>query len=210
MNLIKKTTLVLGALAAAGTSLAQTARSSSQGLLGQRYGEFHYTLSDLDGLSDHGHATTLGVNLPVVPALLDVGAGYAYNWIGGPVRGHGHTLYAGANAYVALENVKPFVGVALGHTWVSLPRSFGDNDWAWNLAVGFEVPLGAFTVTPRITFADDFHGRVGDSGDTWTYEVEGNYWFAPNTGAFASIALTDYHRDPDDVWNYRVGLRFRF
>lgn len=211
MNLIKKTSLVFSLLAAASSSIAQsTATTGTHGLLGQRYLEFNYTLADLDAVSNHGHTTAIAANLPLVPSTLDVGATYAYSWFRGAVRGHSNTVAAYANAFIPTAGAKPFLGAAIGYSWVTLPFGLSDDDPSWNVTAGVEVPLGAVTLTPRLTYADDFNGRVGNTDDSWTYEVEGHYWFAPRMGAFASIAFTDYHRDPIDVWGYRVGLRLRF
>lgn len=210
MNLIKKTTLALGLVAAACTSFAQTAATSNNGLLGTGYTEFNYTLGDIDSFSDHEHALSAGMNIPVLPGRLDVGGGYTYSWIRGAARGHANTLSTSATAYVPLEGAKPFVSGAIGYTWASVPLGLGDHDAAWSISAGVELPVGAFIVTPKISYADDFNGRIGNSDDLWTYEVEGHYWFSPKAGAYASIGFVDYHRDPVDVWNYRVGLRFKF
>lgn len=209
MKLIKKTTLALALLAAAGTSFAQT-NTATQGLLGTSYAEFNYALHDVDGASDHGHGVTAKFNVPVIASVLDVGGSYTYQWIRSSVHGHSNNFAVFANAYAPLQGVKPFVGATLGYSWVSVPKPFDDHDAWWNVAAGVEIPLGAITLTPKIVFSDDFNGRVGDTDNTWTYEVEGNYWFSPKAGAFASVALEDEHRDPTDVWVYKVGFRLRF
>lgn len=210
MNLIKKTTLALGLIAAAGTSFAQNTAASTNGLLGQGYAEFNYTLSDIDSVSDHGHGAGVKLNAPLVAGLLDVGGSYTYNWIRGVTHAHANSFAAFANAYVPVEGVKPFVGALVGYSWVSAPFGLSDSDTAWSVSAGVEVPLGAFTFTPKVTYSDDFNGRVGNSDDSWRYEVEGHYWLTPKTGVFASVALDDAHREPIDVWNYSVGLRFKF
>jgi hypothetical protein len=209
MNLIKKTTLALGLLAAASASYAQTTPTSN-GVLGQSYLEFNYNFADLDSVDDNGHAGTVSLNLPVIPSLLDVGGSYTYSWIGGAARAHANTFTGYANAYTVLDGAKPFVGAGVGYTWASLPFGLGDHDPFWSLTAGVEIPVGAFTVTPKITYSDDFSGRIGNSDDSWEYAVEGNYWFSPKAGAFASVAKIDYHRDPLDVWSYKVGVRLKF
>jgi hypothetical protein len=211
MNLIKKTSLALGLLAVASTSFAQTATTtSSNGLLGQSYYELNYNLADIDGVGDHFHGATVALNVPVLPSLLDVGGSYTYSWFKGPARGHGNTFAAYANAYVPLEGAKPFVGASVNYSWVSLPLDLGDHDGAWDLTAGVEVPFGSFVFTPKITYSDDFNGKIGNSDDSWTYAIEGHYWFSPKAGAFATVAKIDNHRDPVDIWSYTVGLRFRF
>ena len=212
MNLIKKTTLALGLLAAAGVSYAQnaTAPVTSNGLLGQSFAEFNYSLADVDSVSDHGHSLTVSGNVPVLPSLLDLGGAYTYSWFNGAGKSHANTVNAYANAYVALEGAKPFLGAAVGYTWASLPFGLSDNDPFWSISAGVEIPVGALVLTPRITYSDDFEGRIGNSDDSWTYEVEGHYWFSPKTGVYGAVGLVDNHRSPIDVWNYRVGLRFRY
>ncbi len=212
MNLIKKTTLAFGLLAAASTSFAQntSATTTSNGLLGQSFLEFNYSLADIDSRSDHGHGVSAVANVPVLPGLLDVGGSYTYDWDGGTPTSHANTFLGYANAYVALEGAKPFVGVALGYSWVSLPFGLGDHDPFWAVAAGVEIPFGAFVFTPRISYSDDFNGRIGNSDDRWVYELEGHYWFSPKAGAFVSVARIDNHRDPIDVWGYRAGVRLRF
>ncbi|MES2691946.1 MAG: porin [Verrucomicrobiota bacterium] len=209
MNLIKKTTLALGLLAVAGTSFAQTTATSSNGLLGQRYAEFNYTLADIDSTADYAHGTTLSANIPVIASVLDVGAAYTYSWIKSGGSAHANTLAAYANAYMALDGVKPFVGASVGHSWASLP--FGsDNDWGWSIHAGAEIPVGAFVITPKISYEDDFNGRIGNSDDVWTYSVEGNYWFSPKAAVYAGVARVDLHRSNVDSWNFSAGVRFKF
>ncbi len=208
MNLIKKTSLALGLIAAAGVSYAQNA-TASNGLLGQRFAEISYVTSDLDSTADYGHDASVSVNLPLTKAL-DVGAGYTYSWLTGGPSLHGNSLYTYATAYTALDGAKPFVSAAVGYTWASLPFGLGDDDWSWNVSAGVEIPFGAFTVTPKITYADDFNGKVGNSDDVWVYSVEANYWLNAKTAVFGSAGRVDQHRSSADAWTFGAGVRFKF
>lgn len=208
MNLIKKTSLALGLIAAAGVSYAQNA-TTSNGLLGQRFAEIGYVASDLDSTADYGHDASVSVNLPLTTAL-DVGAGYTYSWLTGGPSLHGSTLFGYANAYTALDGAKPFVGAALGYTWASLPFGLSDDDWIWNVSAGIEIPVGAFTIIPKITYADDFNGKIGNSDDVWTYSVQANYWLNAKTSVFGEVARVDVHRSSSDAWTFGAGVRFKF
>jgi hypothetical protein len=208
MKLTKKITLALGLLTA-GTSFAQTTAPVSNGLLGQRYAEFNFSFVEIDSVSDYSYSPGLSANIPLIPSLLDVGASYNYTKVRGPLKGHANSLSTYAVAYVPLEGVKPFVGASLGHEWTSLGGGFSDNAGVWGVSAGVEIPIGSFTLTPRIGYSDDFENGFGED-DVWTYAVEGNYWFSPKSAVFASIAKIDLHRNPIDVWNYEVGFRLKF
>lgn len=213
MNLTKNITLALGLLAA-GVSYAQTtaasipASTTGGGLLGHRYTELNVGLQDIKHLSDHGYSVGAGANNPLIPGVLDAGASYSYSWIRGAFRGHANTIGAYTTAYTVLNGVKPFAGAALGYQW----NSFGpgvDDQALWGLTTGVEIPAGAFTITPRISYADDFESSR-KSSQAWTYQVEANYWYSPTSAVFASIGKTDVRRSSFDSWNYEVGLRARF
>jgi hypothetical protein len=208
MNLTKKMTLALGLLAA-GVSYAQTTTDrAGNGLLGHRYTELSVGLQDITHLSDHGYSVGAGANDPLIPGVLDAGASYSYSWIRGAFRGHANTIGAHSTAYTVLNGVKPFAGAALGYQW----NSFGpgvDDQALWGLTTGVEIPAGVVTLTPRISYADDFEGSRASS-QAWTFQVETNYWYSATSAVFGSIGKTDVRRSAFDSWNYEVGLRARF
>lgn len=207
MNLTKKITLALGLLAA-GVSYAQTPAANGQGLLGQRYTELSFGVQDIKHVSNNGYSLSAGANNPLIPGKLDAGAAYSYSWIRGPFKGHANTIGGYANAYAPLNGVKPFVGAGLGYQWVS-SRAGSDDQGLWGLVAGVEIPAGVVTITPRISYADDFEG-TRKSSQEWTYAVEANYWFSKTSAVFGSIGKTDVRQSPIDSWNYEVGLRARF
>ncbi len=209
MKLSKKMTLALGLLVA-GAIHAQTAAPSSttstgSGLLGQRYAESGLGAHDLKFLSDDAYGLSVGANLPVVPALLDAGASYTYNWISGPTRSHSNDFVGSVTAYTALNGLKPFSGVALGwHT-----SGFGvDNQAMWRATVGLEVPAGDLTFTPRVTYTDDFQ-VTSASRQQWSWALEGNYQVNPKAGLFASFGHSEERHSPARSWDYRVGVRIK-
>jgi hypothetical protein len=211
MKLNKKITLALSVLVA-GVSYAQTtppANTNGTGLLGHRYTELSVGLQDIKHFSDHGYSLGAAANNPVIPGVLDAGASYSYSWIRGAFRGHANTIGAYTTAYTVLNGVKPFAGAGLGYQWNSFGHGGVDDQALWGLTAGVEIPAGAFTITPRISYADDFEGSR-NSSQAWTYQVEANYWFSATSAVFGSIGKTDVRRSPIDSWNYEIGLRARF
>jgi predicted porin len=209
MKLTKKITLALGVLAAVSTSMAQNA-SNSLGLLGERYSDFNFGVADLKHVSTHGYSLGAGVNLPILPGALDLGATYDYSWLrGSGARAHANTIGINTRLYTALGGVKPFVGGAFA--WQgSRIRGFGTEDRAlWNLSVGAEIPVGALTLTPRIAYDDDFEESF-NSSQQLTYAVEANYWLNRKTAVYGSVGYTDVNSSSFSTWNYQVGVRVRF
>lgn len=210
MKLIQKITLALGLLMAGSASFAQTDRdrasTSSQGLLGQRYVEASFGLADINGISDHLYAVGASINQPVIASLLDVSAGYAYGWTRGIARGHANMIGADATAYMPFRGVTPFVTLGLGHRWTRF-ASFRDESMFWGAEVGFEIPVGRVTLTPNVSYSDDFEG--GDSKD-FAYEIEANYWFSPAAAVYGAVGRIETHRSSLDMWSYEAGLRWRF
>lgn len=209
MTLTKKITLALGLFAAAAASFAQTTTTGAApvGVLGQRYTEVHFEMQEIDFVSPNLYSVGASVNLPVSSGL-DLGASYSYGRIRGDVRGHSNTLAAAATAYTEWSGLKPFVGAALGYQWTRF-AGFSDDGALWGVAVGAEIPVGAFAITPRLIYADDFESGA-NSSEQLTSEVEGNYWFSPNSAVFATLGYTDVIDTRVDSWNYRVGLRVKF
>jgi hypothetical protein len=210
MNLTKKITLALG-LAAGAASYAQTtpATTATNGLLGHRYTEISFGLEDIKHFSDHGYSLGASANNPIIPGKLDAGASYSYSWINGALKGHANTVGAYATAYLPLRGVKPFVGTALGYQWSSFRWVGSDEKALWGATTGVEIPAGPVTLTPRISYVDDFEGSR-ESTQAWDFQVEANYWFNQKSAVFASIGKSEVVRSSVDSWNYTIGLRARF
>ena len=209
MNLTKKILFALGLLAASA-SYAQTApaSSSSNGLLGQRYVDVSLGVQDLKDFPDNFYAAGASVNLPAVPSLLDVGASYSYSWLRGTFRGHANTVGVYGTAYTLLGSAKPFLTAGVGYQWANT-RFGSDSQGLWGLGAGIEIPAGAFTITPRVSYADDFEDGF-ESTQQWSYGAEGNYWFSPAKAFYVSVGYTDVARSPIEAWNYTAGFRFKF
>jgi len=209
MKLTTKTILALGILAG-GVSFAQTPADArlGNGLLGERYSEFNFGVQDIKHVSNHGYDVGASANNPLLAGVLDAGASYSYSWIRGAFNGHANTIGAYATAYTALQGVKPFVSSALGYQWVS-SRFGSDEQTLWGLSTGVEIPAGVATITPRISYADDFEGSRASS-QQWTFAVEANYWFNKRSSVFGSIGKSDILHSSLSSWNYEIGLRSRF
>ena len=164
MKNTKYITLALGLLTAAAASHAQTTTMTAPGgLLGQQYTEVSFGLDDVKHISNHGYSLSARANTPLIPGKLDGGGSYSYSWMGGPFRGHANTIGGYATAYAPLQGAKPFVGAALGYQWSSGRFGSGDNQALWGASAGVEIPTGVITLTPRITYADDFKGSRASS-----------------------------------------------
>lgn len=211
MKLTKKIILAFGVLAT-GAGYAQTATSTTSttttgsGLLGHRYTELSLGAENIDHLSNHGYSVGASANNPIVPGVLDAGASYSYSWIRGPLKGHANTIGAHATAYTALAGVRPFATAALGYQWTSARFGAGDDEAIWGAAIGVEIPAGVVTVTPRISYGDDFDS----DSRAWTTSVEVNYWYSRTSAVYTSLGRTDVRRSPFDSWNWEIGLRARF
>lgn len=208
MKHIKIISVGLGLLAA-GTTWAQTTTSSTPtGLLGQRYGELSAGLHDVHNLSDNAYTVGASVNLPVAP-FFDAGVSYNYDWIRGAFPGHANTGSTYLVAYKPMQGVKPFVGAALGWQWSRSGLFAGDAHGVWGATAGVEIPVGEITLTPRVSYADDFEA-TNVSAQQWSWGIEANYWATARTAFFGSIGRSDVMHSPVRSWDYQFGMRVKF
>jgi hypothetical protein len=214
-------TLAVVGLATAFSVRAQPATASNaNGLLGQRYAEASVGAIDPHGSSDEGFAGNLSVNVPV-QAGLDVGFGYTYDRItadigsGFHLRSRNHTLGATVTGYSTLAGVKPFAGAGLGYQWSRTKLDFGgarvldtdDDDGLWALGVGVEIPLGAVTVTPTVTYQDGFSQGAAAG---FAYGAEAHMWLTRTVGGFVGATYSDPVNGGRQSWLYEIGARMRF
>lgn len=203
--------LCLIALFAAALGRAQTAddRRAPTGVLGHNYAEISFGLQDIRHVGPNFYDLSVAGNAAVLPRL-DLGGAFSAGWIRGNIDGNASLLSGSATTYTLLGSVKPFLSTGLGYEWTSVPGRSEDK-WRWGASVGVEVPVfdGIMSLTPRITYGDDFrHGAR--STDYWTFEAEGNAWLTRTTGLFAGVSFTDVNRSRFDSWNGRLGLRMLF
>jgi hypothetical protein len=221
MKMKTKTILLLGLFVSA-TSFAKDAKDVvptraeethesdlTNGLLGTSYVEISYLLQDLQGVSPNLNNAGIGVNLRVVPSLLDLGADYGYGWIDGAFSGQVHQLGGSATLYTTIGTVKPFLRARLGV--VQSHSSFAGNDQLteWRVGLGLEIPIGKLTLTPQALYSDNDYGAP-NRALRWTGQLEANYAFTRCVNGFVAFGYTDFHYSSIDPWDYQVGFRFKF
>lgn len=206
-NLKSPLSLALGLLTAAAIH-AQTPPTAPTGFLGQKYTELGFGLNDRQHDSNHGYGLRALANTPILPGEVDTGGSYTYNWNGGSLRSHSHTLAGYATAYIPAQGVKPFVNAGLGWRWTSAPFNGTENRPLWDASAGVEIPVGGVTLTPRITYEDDFK-RTRKSRQAWVCAVEASYWVSKESAVFGSFGKSDVRNSSADAWVYQIGLRAR-
>jgi hypothetical protein len=230
MKTTNKLTLTLAGLTLAGVLHAQSTTNavpaprtvappaSASGLLGTPYTDLKFGLQDIKGSSSHAYSLTASANTVLAPRLIDGGASYTYSRIGGAGRGHSNlvggylTAYAPTPSYLSdvefLRTAKPFISANVGWEWSSYP-SGSDDQPLWGASAGIEIPAGVVTITPRLSYADDFEGS-GKSSQAWGVSVEVNYWYSPTMAVFGSAGESGLRHSPRDARNFSIGLRSRF
>jgi opacity protein-like surface antigen len=213
--------VLLGLATALSTRAQSPMVSNANGLLGQRYVEASVGAIDPHGSSDYGFSGDVSVNLPVQTGL-DVGFGYTYNRLNADLlsglfklRQRDHTLSSTLTGYSTFGNIKPFAGLGVGYQWSRAKLNFGgtrvfetdDDDAVWGAGIGAEIPVGAFTITPSISYQDTFSS---DSSGAFAYGVEGHTWFTRTLGGFGEVTFSDPTGGGRQAWIYRAGVRLRF
>ena len=203
-------TFVVALCAALLLTAVGRAQEVPSGLLGQRYADVNFDVVDFSKVHDYGYSTGLSLNLPADPNV-DVGLGYTYGWVnitGTALREH--TLLTSLVWHALAPGPKPFVGAGLGYDWARQtfgPFKANDKAGVWGLGTGVEIPVGAFTFTPSVSYSDRF--ETHHSG-AMNYHAEANYWFTPEIAGYANLTYSDYASSSGNSWTYRTGLRFKF
>ena len=199
-----------------------TSVADNPGVLGHNYADFHYSWVDFNenNASPRGFIAGLNGNTPVSRGM-DFSLGYDYfrennhrnPFNNSPYDVRSHQATAALTLFSPNAGIKPFFTGAVGYKWTHGDlQSFRtyDNQWVWSAGAGAEIPLGAFTVTPRIAYSDDFRGSVY-SAATWHYGAEANHWFSETLGGYLDVAYHDPRgRYAAEYWTYTAGVRMRF
>lgn len=209
MNLIKKSILVLAALAAVSSIHAQTgAATKPTGSLGLRYAEASFGTQEFSNVGDNAYAAGLAVNLPV-RASLDVTFSYSHSWLNSSFDLDSDALSASATYFTTIGRAKPFFALGLGYEWdrfAGAGIAYRDSYGIWGGAIGVEVPVAFVTLTPRISYVDDFESGADYSV---SYGIEASHWFTPKLAGYAGFAYND-PKGGGDSWNYTLGVRLKF
>lgn len=207
---MKSTTILALAVLTVGTLKAQTSASAPPpvGVLGQQYAELNFGFDDIKHTDHDANSFSLTGNRAIMPNV-DGRLTYSYAWLDHAPHVHDNTLAASAVTFMKLDSMRPFAAATLGWSWDSLPFGASDDYGIWGLAVGAEIPLGNFAITPRIDYNDDFESSAR-SGQEFSYGVEGNYWLNRSTAVYARVAWVDVRQSDFDRWSYNLGVRLKF
>ncbi|HTL66969.1 MAG TPA: hypothetical protein VL200_04860 [Lacunisphaera sp.] len=212
---LPKFTLLAAALLLAGLARAEVPvvtapdhpvlRARDTGLLGHTYSSFNYTFGDLDRTAADMHTLGFEYNRAVEPGL-DTFAAASEAWstrFSGGGRLRELAVGFGARYFQEYQGLKPYGELGFGWDWDRGPGGFDDNGFAWQAAVGVEVPVTAgVTVAPYVRYENV--SSVPD-GDHWHYGAAANFWVNDRMAIQGGIERQDHHS-----WNYRLGLNFSY
>lgn len=175
------------------------------GLLGHTYASFDYTFGDLDRTAADLHKLGFEYNRAVEPGL-DTFAAVSEAWsteFSGGGRLRELAVGFGARYYQEYQGLKPYGELGFGWNWGRAPGGFRDNSFAWEAAVGVEVPVTAgVSVAPYVRYEDV---TSFPDGDRWHYGAAANFWLNDRTAIQGGIERQDHHS-----WNYRLGVDFSY
>jgi|GEM_PF-2061573 len=225
-----KTLIGTVALAAVSTCFAQTSNSCSwfptgedgPGVIGKRYADVGFGVQDNSHDSKNTYGVGIGANIPLIKGL-DFDAGYSYDsYRHSPVKEHWNDISTGIKLYNTVENgVKPFISAGLGYSWLNEKL---DDDWyfistgknsrsqgkaTWGASVGAEFPFQWISVTPTISYHDDFE-RTANSDQAWAYGVHANSWITRKVGVSLGVSYVAWQHSSNQAWDYSTGVCVRF
>lgn len=205
------------ALLAASTVFAQTSScvlfpkgdEDGQGTIGRRYADGYLSIQDVRGTTTNVYGGGGGANIPLCSGIdLNGGVGYT-SYKPDDFSTTLTTLGGNVKFYNKAEGgVKPFVTGGLGMT-------FGDvnshsTSWVdWNVGVGAEFPYKWISITPSITYHDDFRHN-GVSTQSLHYAVDFNSWATSQVGVYAKVVCIDTWHDANPAFGLALGVRVRF
>jgi hypothetical protein len=231
MKPINKLALVFAGLFVAGASFGQTTANTAPmtgasirdnpGILGHSFTDVNYSWVDFSrdqGVDADGYIAGITGNLPIARGF-DLGLGYNYfreNGHRNPFTGTDydaryHQLNTSGALYAPMAGMKPFVAAGLGYQWsrgdFQRLRTF-DEMWLWNAGAGVEIPLGMFSLTPRVTYSDAFD----DNGvGIWRYGGQVHHWFNERMGGYLDATFHESRGNfRANAWTYTAGLRLKF
>lgn len=205
MTTSMKLASVCAAILAGSAVFAQETPSvettASSGLLGKRYAEAGFAVTDVNHFKREVFGTGLSVNLPVASSL-DVGFGYNYAWLeGGDVDAH--LIGASITEFVDVSGVsglKAFGTASLGYQWIDND----DEETIWGADLGVEYSFNSkLSGSASVGYSDNFHGPSDDG--LWDGTVRANYWFTRELAAYGAVSIVE---GGDVVYGGGVSLKF--
>jgi hypothetical protein len=214
-----KTLLAIATIVTGTTLLAQPAQPSVsdeqfQGVIGKRHAEAGLGLQDVTEVDDVTYVAEVGGNLPLT-SFLDLSARYSHRWAEGHDDLSSDIFEGSATWYKVIDDgVKPFLSGAVGYrtdnfqTDTSL-RTIPDTSYGiWSVTAGTEFPYELISVTPTITYSDDFRNSQ-DSKQSLDYGVRIDSWATERVGVYLKVVYADSWRSNSNSWYLGAGVRVR-
>jgi hypothetical protein len=191
--------LALGlATACALPAFSQDETPANSSLLGKRYVEAAFIVTDTQNMPDTGYGLGTAVNAPLT-SNLDIGASFTHNWAGNDEANEFQDLAAYITFYQVYGDFRPFATATLGYQWWQT-----SNDPWYQFEVG-----GEYLVTERLSLSAQVSWSeflTGDwDGGQWGVGARANYWLTKKLATSATIAYTE-----SGTWTYSIGVLFQF
>lgn len=187
------------ATACVSSAFAQVATPANSGLLGKRYVEASFIVTDTQNMSQTGYGLGTAVNLPLT-SKLDAGASLTHNWAeGGDRANEFQDLAAYITIYEKFGDFRPFATATLGYQWWQT-----SNDPWYQLEAGSEyLVTERFSLSAQVSWAE-FLAADWNSGQ-WGAGGRANYWLTQTVATSAALAYTE-----SGTWTYTLGVLFKF
>ena len=209
-----------------GATLHGQAVSPATGTLGQRLVEVSAGLGSYDNQSRPEYHGSLAVQLPILQHV-DIGAGYGYadlrqELYGGVFAFRTEAQSAGISTTLhgAYGGLRPFLSGSAFRQWtkqtvsyagIAIPGDFDRTDDYWSAAIGTEISIRRFCLTPLLEYTDRFRRDWWESPKTgmYLYAIEGHVWLSRHVGVFGRVSYLDY-QGGTSARSYTAGTRLKF
>lgn len=194
-----QSSIALGlAVACALPAFAQDETPLASGLLGKRYVEASFIVTDTQNMTETGYGLGTAFNMPL-GANLDAGASFAHNWAGDDSANEFQDLAAHLTAYQVCGDFRPFATATLGYQWWQT-----SNDLWYQLEAGSEyLVTERLSLSAQVSWAEFI--AADWNGGQWGAGSRANYWLTKNWAASALVAYTE-----GGTWTYSAGVVFQF
>lgn len=179
-------------------AFSQDETPANSSLLGKRYVEAAFIVTDTQNMPDTGYGLGTAINAPLT-SNLDIGASFTHNWAGSDEANEFQDLAAYITVYQVYGDFRPFATATLGYQWWQT-----SNDPWYQLEAGSE-----YLVTERLSLSAQLSWSeflTGDwHGGQWGVGTRANYWLTKNLATSVTIAYTE-----SGTWTYSIGVLFQF
>lgn len=180
-------------------AFAQDAAPTDSGLLGKRYVEASFIVTDTQHVSETGYGLGASVNMPIT-SNVDAGVLFTHNWSeGGDKANEFQDLAGHVTVYQVCGDFRPFATATLGYQWWAT-----SNDPWYQLDVGSEyLVTERLSVSAQVSWSEFLAGNW--NGGEWGAGGRAHYWLTKNLATSATAAYTE-----GGTWTYRLGVVFQF